>query len=649
MPEQRHTTTLDIRVDDREIQQLAESLDRTFDARLVDKFTEGLEKQGRVFTSLIKQQGDLSKQLNAAAKALKDLAEAQKEAPGAVQRVGEHAAGVAIGHQLGHWMRELPDRLMGSVRGELTTSLMKAVPGVGGPAAEVVEGARQYYQMQVAYAGARSDAFGKTGLGVGSMDRASRALGERFGIMPEEVPGLLSGIAQQTGLTGSALGGVAPTALGLHRLAGVEQAGSVVGAAGAVGGQVSAQRGQALMKDTLTTAIVAGFQEARFDQYFQSLAAFTEQMRNQGFMMDPESINALVRGFGASNAETLRGMGAMGFAQNALTGLQKGMRGRGIAAAILMKATGVTEGRNFFEAQEDLENNPSKYFGKVIHLLRQQTQNIADEPTRLGFIRNIWEQAGFGQVTLSRARDLMNMDPGVLGDQFMQPEGEGKEGSEFLRRRRAGFEGVVSPMRFEAGKRMEEIEIGQTPEIRKLVQVVHETDLHAVAAILPPLAEAVSGVVEHAVELVHAWKDILGAGKGKSMPAPTRGAALGGDAPDPLTGLPTLPEDDLSEHEANVREFGPGLAAAYQAMKNQARAEVARERVESGKAKPFSEGGDPLKGKNIKAIGHGRSPAQKIADGGRLIEEGSRLIQDAARDIPVDMDFTAEGDLVGGH
>lgn len=648
MPEQRHTTTLDIRVDDREVQQLAESLDRTFSTKVIDKFTEGLEKQSRAFTTLIHQQKELAKELGAVSKALKDAARGDN-GPGMVQRVGEQAAGTAIGHKLYDMMKELPHQMMGAVRGELTTSLMKAVPGVGEAAAEIVEGARQYYQMQVAYAGQRAGAFGKTGLGVGSMDSASRALGERFGVMPEEVPGLLSSISQQTGLTGRDLQGAAPTALGLGRIAGVDQAGSVVGAAGSVGGQMNAARATSLMKDTLSAAIVSGFQESRFDQYFQSLATFTEQMRNQGMMMDPESINALIRGFGASNAETLRGMGAIGFAQNALGGIQKGMRGRGIAAAILMKATGVTEGRNFFEAQEDLENNPAQYFADVVKLIRQNTSNISDQHTRAGFVRNIWEQAGFGNISMSRARDILEMDPDKLKNEFFQPEGENQATDKFMKKRRASFEGTVSPLRFEASKRMEEIEMGQRPEIRKLVQVVHETDLQAVAAILPPLAEAVSGVIEHAVELVSKWKDILGSGE-SSPRGPARKAALGGDMPDPLTGLPTLPEEDAVEHDANAREFGPGVAALIQAEKNKAREAFAQHEIKMGRGKAFAEGGDPLKGKNIKAIGHGRSGPEKVAEGGRMIEAGSRLIQEGAADLVMNpMTVASEGDLVGGH
>lgn len=508
MPEQRHTTTLDIRVDDREIQQLAQSLDRTFSTQVVDKFTGALEKQVRVFSTLVTHQKALSKELAGLAKALQDVS---KEGGGAkettaLQRVGETAAGTALGHIIAKKIEEIPEhisaRVGASVRGELTTSAMKAVPYLGEPMAEVVEGARQYYQMQVAYAQQRSGAFGRTGLGRGSMDAATAILGERFGIMPEEVPGLLANIAQQTGLTGGALSQSAGTALQLQRLAGVEQGGAVVGAAGAAGGQVSGQRAVALMKDTLTTAIVSGFQESRFDQYFQSLSTFVEQMRNQGFMMDPESVNALVKGLGEQNAETLRGMSAVGVTQNALRGMQKGMRGRGVAAAILMEATGVLSGqRSFTEAQEALESSPAQFFPKIIEVLQARLGGIQDEGVQKTMFRTLWEQMGFGEMGLTRAGDLLRANTDQIREQFTK--GEGGAGEELLKQRAGKFQDVVAPMRFEAGKQWEAIKIGQSPEVQKLVQEIHRIDLHFVETVLPPLAGVIGEVVKFTEDLVH--------------------------------------------------------------------------------------------------------------------------------------------------
>lgn len=629
MAETRHSTTIDIKVDDREIVRLGQEIERTFTTRALDAFTQGMERQSKAFDTLIKQQTKLLGLIEKTSKAKKEGHE--EEGGGHKQQhmgFGAHTAAHYLGHKLAH-VPNLPGE---ALRGEAVGSILHLLPG-GGAAAGAVAGGQKYFQMAVAAAQSRMGGFGKSGLGKEAQDALMQSIGVPMGIEPMQIPGMLANVAQQTGLSGGALAGVSGSVIAAQRFGGIDAAGSVIGAAGAAGGKVSPERATALLKDTIGSALEAGIQEARLDQYFQGVSGFVEQMRNRGVLIEPESVNALVRGFSTAQAESFRGMAGLIVAQQMGNNLARGMEGRGMLSARLMRATGVSSGeRGYFKAMEMLEQDPLQF---VPSLVRQiQSQGGGRDSQLLGaLLRSDLGEAGI-QLSYKQAREMMEMSPDQLDAQFGR-DAAGRtvrRGGSYIGGRMGATESMMMPLRTEAKLKYDEQRIGEDARIGKMVETIHHADVEAVKAILPAVAGFIEKVVHWGADRVKGAAEFFNeTGRGHDGPRSKVSQPLvpGQGYADPVTGLPAIPDFERDEFDANVGAFGRAAAWKMQVQKNQNRKKIALERIKAGKAKRFLDGGDPLgmieksewgyekpivHEERARAAGHGRMPADLATD-----------------------------------
>lgn len=552
MATERHTTTLDIKVDDREVARLGKEIERTFSTRSIEAFNTVIERQTKALETLIKQQEKLQKTFDGPAgprgggggggggaggaggaggqqgRPLNRIDQMVMTAIGTYlgQRFGGHGhgghgGGTGGGH--GHH-GGFSGNIAAAAQGHLAPHLIQGLPGpVGTIGQGLVEGGMEMYEKAAAAAQARLGAFGRSGINAGQMNRLmgrftpdgfQAGLGIQLGMSDEEMSQRMAGFAGQTGLRGRSLMGLAPTLLRAGRFAGIDSAGALIGGAGAAGGQGGGERGQKLIEDAIGSGLAAGIREGRLDQFIQSVGQFTEQMRNEGVLIKPESVTALTRGLGRAG---LRGMEAAQFARGAMTGLKGALDQPSMMTGILMRSMGVGQegGPSYTQARLDLENDPAAYLPNIVNTVRgmvqaREGQDPEEVQRRRGLLLEmVLKKAGI-PVSRSQALRMVSGDPEALANLDADKGDAERRGRRYVGRQAAQAPDMkiaqFGALEEQKGKLIGGLDPHKGSDVLKMVQTVHEADMAALKTILPSLAGVVTGAVELAEAAVAAYQ-----------------------------------------------------------------------------------------------------------------------------------------------
>jgi len=516
----RHTTTVDIKVDDREVTRLADELNRTFDTRVVETFNKMLERQSSVIGTLIKQQSELHRTMQRQNAMQPGSGGAGAgggggggggghggggDHPSWWNRVSATGVGTYLGHQaheIGHGMKAMPAAAAG---GEFSKSAAKLVPYVGETLAGTMEAAQKYHHMAMANLNARMGVFGAAGMG-GEPMRGLGKWGATQGIDPDAFPGMLGNAARQTGLSGRDLAGASKDVISAQRFLGIEGAGTVTGAAGAAGGVVSAERSNALLAQTIGTAVTVGVQESRLDEYFQGVAGFVEQMRNRGMAIEPESVNALVGGFGAINAKSLSGIAGLNAIKSMAGGMAGVMSGTSIMSAIMMQTTGVSGGKNIFQARREVEDNPLEATAAAIEAIKKMMPATAtNAEARGGMLREALKSSGIN-IGGTQAFDLMRGEVDLEDVFGAAPAAKAaKTGKELMDRRKAMAGSLTKDLSVEAGIKQKAINLGETEGVKHLAHHLEALDQQIAEKILPSMTHFTDEILKLVDKLIAAY------------------------------------------------------------------------------------------------------------------------------------------------
>lgn len=595
MPEQRHSTTIDIKVDDRQIIELGREIEQTFSTRTIEVFNAVLERQTKSLDTLIKQQTELQRRMDDGRRRAKDDEQKQRQPPSAGMMGFATGAGAFAGTYLGQRAMMAPGMIGQAAGGRITESLLGLLPG-GAAVTGVVGGAQQFYQGYVQQQSMRAAAFGRTGLAPGQFG-GLEGVGGGLGIMPEMMPQLLQQLADQTGLTGEALGAVAPALLQLQRFAGVQGGGALISAAGAAGGQVSPDRAQGLLIDAVGSGLMAGIRESRLDNFIQSISSWTEEMRDRGMPIDPESVLGMARAFGTERALGGAGLQGMQAARTTLGmagALQQAPQGRSFLSGIIMRAAGHTGepgGVSYPGALKKLQGpERMSLIPSILEGFREMlgTQDVET----LGLALSLGLRELGQEMMQQQAEDIITADPEKL-KRLMGLEGAKQadvRAKRFMEERAGRAHPMLQPLQAEARFRRQEIEVGGRPEVTRLVQQVRATDIQAVKEILPIAADLVSGIIDFGKEILQKAGELLPARK--TVETMRRALDVGGiRAAAEASGMTA---DEAAAYEANIDLFtSEGMEkfeAAVQASMIQSRR---RQEAAAGGAKAGAVAGAP--------------------------------------------------------
>ncbi len=512
MTDTRHKSTIEIGVDDRDLDETQKKIQRTFDPRAVEAFTRNIERATKSFEKMgvaAKKAGmpatggsfggntggggaaggsqiGLSADISALRRAIQELADQHKKTN---EREEQHAH-AGRGRGSGRGMSAMSaaagfaggvgvSAISGGFVGTLASSIAQAViPVFGAAVGQVLSaGAQQavalyqeYAQQQMAQAGA----FGRTGVAGGYVGE-----GARYGIQPGQMPGILSQLSGSSGLDGSRLTSALPVQLRLSQLLGVEGAGGIVGAAETAGGRVSDP--SELMLQAVSEGLAIGIRTTRLDQYLQNVSGWVEGVRSQGLNLSPESAMRMISGMAASG---LQGEAAVGAARSMSDSLATAGRGRGLAHALAISATGFGQqgGPDYHDALmmlEDRENHPQlmeNFVGRVRGMGGSTGQ-------RAYLMRTLAEGLG-GSMTETTADGLMRYG-------FANVMAGGTDGAtDLIEQRRRAAGGVFAAGAETAGIAAQRIAVGGSRDVRTAAVDLMRRDTEMIALVLPTIARA---------------------------------------------------------------------------------------------------------------------------------------------------------------
>ncbi|MDQ3171508.1 MAG: hypothetical protein M3Q55_15345 [Acidobacteriota bacterium] len=508
MTDTRHKSTIEIGVDDRDLDETQKKIQRTFDPRAVEAFTRNIERATKSFEKMgvaAKKAGmpatggsfggntggggggggsqiGLSADISALRRAIQELAdqnkktnerEEQKAHAGRGSGRGMAAMSAAAGFAGGVGV----SAISGGFVGTLASSIAQAVIPIFGEAVGQVlsAGAQQavalyqeYAQQQMAQAGA----FGRTGVAGGYVGE-----GARYGLQPGQMPGILSQLSGSSGLDGSRLTSALPVQLRLSQLLGVEGAGGIVGAAETAGGRVSDP--SELMLQAVSEGLAIGIRTTRLDQYLQNVSGWVEGVRSQGLNLSPESAMRMISGMAIAG---LQGEAAVGAARSMSDSLATAGRGRGLAHALAISATGFGQpgGPDYHDALmmlEDRENHPQlmeNFVGRVRGMGGSTGQ-------RAYLMRTLAEGLG-GSMTETTADGLMRHG-------FANVMAGGTDGAtDLIEQRRRAAGGVFTAGAETASIAAQRIAVGGRRDVRTAAVDLMRRDTEMIALVLPTIA-----------------------------------------------------------------------------------------------------------------------------------------------------------------
>jgi len=502
MSDTRHKTVIEVAVDDRQIVGLSRTLERAFDDRSLDRFEkaldriaakmEGLGKAGGAGAALggglspagrggAREGGALAQEMRLLREELKRSNEMSRRAGGGGGGSrGTSSNTIAGGMFKFHMLQQLMGMGPGMLGGSATASALGSIPYIGGTLGAAAQTSvrlyNEYAQQQMAQAGV----FGGTGVGPG-MDALVRQGVGAFGLAPGAVPGMVAQFGGTSGLTGDRLSGAFGTQLALSQLLGVNNAGSMIGAAEMSGGRVDDPA--ALMQEAVGAGLLAGIRESRLDQHMQQMASFTEDARTRGIPLAPGSVMALFTAFRGSGA-SFAGEAGSRFAGNFGQGMASAGRGRGFAQGLALRAAGFGSGASYQESLERLEARDPETMRAFVESLRGMA---GDSDTGAYLMRSAMEGLG---VDMSAVQSRELFENGMVVD---GAEGARARTAETLRGRRATAGGIFGAGAFSGGMALQRQAIGSTQA--ESAQAIQNLDLRIMGAGLQALSPVISALV----------------------------------------------------------------------------------------------------------------------------------------------------------
>jgi hypothetical protein len=594
MADERHSTTLDIKVDDREIVKLAEQLERTFPLQLIDSFNKSLERQTDAVNKLVEAQGKLARTTEDQAKKSMEATDKQTAAlrrfmqfnktmadDSARDRRGGVAGGAFggsfAGTMLGNWMSRAGGAgagMFGAPSGLGLISMASAVP-VAGPilsaAGSAIMQLRQEFVQQQA---GRMAGISGAGLDPFSSKRLIQS-GLRFGMTPGQMGPYLAQQAGVTGLTGGALGGIAPDLMGFGKFAGIENAGSVVRAAGTgrVPGAVDEARQKRLMIDTVGAGVIGGIRESDLGPFMEEMSSYVIGARTSGMQIDPEEMNALFRGL-RGNGGSFVGEAGSRAAVNIAGGTAKLGMGGGWMDVEARQAAGFTGqpgGRSLPEVLLEIERHPGQVFDKVLGQLRQRGAGVG-AGSMMALLEN---QPVFSQLSREQRFDVMSGKK-TFTEIFAEQDAAGGAAEAtkgLLSGRGAMAQGPLGTAQQEASFSAARATLGGVGAITRAVTSLRQADMDKAQILLPKAAEVIVAAVEFiGVALDQALK-LAGVGK-KTGRKKGRG---GYDAPD-ASYNPRDIGDAFEAYIFSMSELGASMSDS-DTGRGRVEAEVARDNL----------------------------------------------------------------------
>jgi len=542
MAQERHTTSIDIQVDDRQVVALGEEIERAFSSKVIEQFNSGLERQTKALQELLKEHKKLSVTQD---RSSKDAWKRKFERVSAQGSGGDRAAdtggvsgrgvfkdvalGVVVGNAITGAMRRAGAAGAALFSGQgVTQQVLAALPFAGGPLAGAAGAAQTYYGEYAGRQIAKANAYGATRM-TGAHQTGAVKAALAAGMMGDEGVQMTSEMAQQTGMVGGKLANVLGPGRGqgglgglfqMSQFGGVRNAGQMIGAAGVSGDEMGSGRAHKLMFDAVGSGLVAGLRESRLDQFVQGIGTFVEDSRTRGIRIAPETILTLTRGVagavGVGKKDTsMQGETLQNFVVNLSRTLGTAGEGTGLFDMLAMEGLGVTgkdggigvlKGLKLRETDEGLK----QMFTHIIDTFREggSMGGDMDLDRRAFAFRDMLKEQGV-PLSYTNAIDLLSGGETAAAVDTMMGTGMGT-GKRWLGGRKAEGTAISETKMAEASFKEERIVIGGLDETISAVAALRKTDLESARSLLPILTEVVKDAAEFIEEAVKAMNRALG-------------------------------------------------------------------------------------------------------------------------------------------
>ncbi len=506
MPEQRHRTVLEYRLDDRQLKAAEQTMARVFDDKLLKAFETTLERSAKHLEILTKtaerfdaamkrsagpaatparvapggggsgaaQNAGLAGAMSTLSRSIQQLQQAQRRQPGA----GTMFAATAAGSYLGG----LGSRLGGGGDGILAQAA-SGIPIVGGFIGAAVNAVQRYYQEYAQQQIAISRSVGP----LGSRRIAAGGAFTGFGLARGEAFGQAAQYAQAGGLSGDELtGDISRTALRMQFLGGIQDPTSIIGAAG-VGGGMTGRSGAQVMMRAVSAGMLSGIREARLGQFMQAMSQALEQARLEGADLSPDSINQLVAGI-AALGPGFTGEQAQRAMSSALPTMRAFQPGMDVASLVGLRAAGFGSpgGPSYHEALRRFQERPHEILPQIISTIR--AMGGGNEAAQVELMRQIAPRFLGFTPTIQQAESLMAGDLSGFG------EVDERGGEQFLGRRE-GLRGAFGVPATEAAFANRRAAVGRRTAGAALA--VRRTEMDITESILPRVATGIEQVVTY--------------------------------------------------------------------------------------------------------------------------------------------------------
>jgi len=541
MPETRYRTVLELALDDRnagagvkrlssKLDDLGKSVEEAFAGSALAELNKTLDRTAKLMEGIAKQQEKASRAgrsggaAGTVAGALTGMALGQGRGligaldahagaglHGDYGAGGRMAGGAWLAGRAGGRFADRAATTIGNYGGMMMNEgfvgqMLAGVPWIGPIFGGAASAAGGYYSSGVARSRARAGAFGATGLSASDIG----SFGNPYGLGPTELPQVLAQYAQAAGARGrDEIGMGFGTAADLSNLLGIDygatggfqRAMGMTALGGRPGGRDRAGEIFAV-QDTLASALAAGVEQSQLGQVLENLSSTFEDLQTRGMLIDPSSLNSLVRGFGALGAEA--GFGGMAGVR-AATGMTESLRGVGqrenLFEMLALQEGGYGRGLTYMQARERLEEHPEQVLPLLLRRLRGMG-GAQDEEGRMQMLMTGFSSLGTNLST-RQARGLANLSEEQIA-RFTQPGGD-REFAEYLASQRTQVGGGFGVSEIEAAHEEHRAGIGDT--IGDDYRRIRSTEMEVVQQLLPPVVDLMRQITDVGRSLYDAFHE----------------------------------------------------------------------------------------------------------------------------------------------
>ena len=523
MADNRIKTTIELKVDDRDVRNLNKTVSRAFDEKSVKDFERAVERSSRAMAVLATASTRAAK-ANYTAMGVgigrgggggsgggpggvgggggdtRELIASIRELTAAMRANGPGGGGkekgesffsrtgsTAIGTYLGNRTSQVGGLVGGSVGGSgMTAGIAGAIPLLGSAISGAINGIRSIYGEFVQQQAAESGSVGATGRGLGGFQDPAQA----WGLDASQAPGVMAEFSQQSQLTGRALTDrFATKALEYKMLGGIGNASSIVGAANTSGGAVA--NPEKLMAQAISAGMRAGIKDSKLSDYMGQVAGWAEQTRAGGFNIAPESVLQMIEGYSKVG---LRGESAIRNALSASAAIRGMGKGSSSSDMMALTAVGYGQGTSYYDARKMLEKSPEKVMPQILKMMGQG----GSLEGRMRVFETMFAPIA-GTMSVEDMEKLMGGDTSGFGAELGTAESSG------LLTGRAGLLGKFAVGAHEAGNRNARFAVGGSDSVRTAAQAVEDADILATKIIAPMMAPIVKGVANTVTDGLRAF------------------------------------------------------------------------------------------------------------------------------------------------